>query len=137
RIPLLGVCLGHQALGEVLGGRVVRGQPVHGRPEAMQHAGTGLWAGIPQGAEFGRYHSLVVEGLDDALITARSGSVHGKGGVVQALEVPGQPAWAVQFHPESVLSPYGRVLLGNWLRLAQRAAKGPEQPAEGPKNAVS
>lgn len=123
RIPLLGVCLGHQALGEVLGGRVVRGQPVHGRPEAMQHTGAGLWAGIPQRAEFGRYHSLVVEGLDDALVTARSGSVHGQGGVVQALEVPETPAWAVQFHPESVLSPWGRVLLGNWLALCAAASQ--------------
>ncbi len=119
RVPLLGVCLGHQALGEVLGGRVVRGQPVHGRPEAMTHTSSGLWAGIPQGAEFGRYHSLVVEGLDGALVTARSAN-----GVVQALDVPGQPAWSVQFHPESVLSPYGRVLLGNWLRLAQAAGQG-------------
>ncbi|GHG08213.1 aminodeoxychorismate components I/II [Deinococcus piscis] len=123
RVPLLGVCLGHQALGEVLGGRVVRGQPVHGRPEAMTHTGTGLWAGIPQGAEFGRYHSLVVEGLDEVLITARSGSVNGQGGVVQALDVPGAPAWAVQFHPESVLSPYGRVLLGNWLALSAAASQ--------------
>lgn len=125
RIPLLGVCLGHQALGEVLGGRVVRGQPVHGRPEAMRHTGAGLWAGIPQGAEFGRYHSLVVEGLDEALVTARSAN-----GVVQALEVTGQPAWAVQFHPESVLSPYGRVLLGNWLGMAHSATESRALKAE-------
>ncbi|RTR27506.1 chorismate-binding protein [Deinococcus radiophilus] len=121
-VPLLGVCLGHQALGEVLGGAVVRGQPVHGRPEAMQHSGAGLWAGIPQGAEFGRYHSLVVEGLDERLVSARSAA-----GVVQALDVQavtGRPAWAVQFHPESVLSPWGRVLLGNWLRLAQAGGQG-------------
>lgn len=114
-IPLLGVCLGHQALGQVLGGQVVRGQPVHGRPEAMHHNGLGLWEGIAQGAKFGRYHSLVVEGLPEHLVTARS-----ENGVVQALEVPDKPAWAVQFHPESVLSPSGRTLLGNWLRLSDR-----------------
>ena len=117
-VPLLGVCLGHQALGEVLGGQVVRGEPVHGRPEAMTHSGRGLWASIPQGAAFGRYHSLVVTGLDERYVTARSA-----GGLIQALEVPDKPAWAVQFHPESVLSPYGRVLLGNWLELARQAAR--------------
>ncbi|PTA67441.1 chorismate-binding protein [Deinococcus arcticus] len=115
QVPLLGVCLGHQALGQVLGGQVVRAQPVHGRPEYVRHAGTGLFAGVPQAAPFGRYHSLVVRGLPGALITATSAD-----GEAMALEVPGQPAWGVQFHPESVLSPAGRVLLGNWLRLAAR-----------------
>lgn len=112
-IPLLGVCLGHQALGEVLGGRVERAAPVHGRPEAVRHAGEGLFAGIADGTPFGRYHSLVVRGLPEELVTARSGD-----GEVMALQVPGRPAWGVQFHPESVLSPAGRVLLGNWLRLS-------------------
>ena len=111
--PLLGVCLGHQALGEVLGGRVERAAPVHGRPEAVRHAGEGLFAGIADGTPFGRYHSLVVRGLPEELVTARSGD-----GEVMALQVPGRPAWGVQFHPESVLSPAGRVLLGNWLRLS-------------------
>ena len=69
----------------------------------IQHSGAGLWAGIPQGAEFGRYHSLVVEGLDERLVSARSAA-----GVVQALDVQavtGRPAWAVQFHPESAGGP--------------------------------
>lgn len=114
-VPLLGVCLGHQALGEVLGGRVERAEPVHGRPEGVRHGGEGLFAGIADGAPFGRYHSLVVRGLPDELVTARSA-----GGEVMALRVPGQPAWGVQFHPESVLSPAGRVLLGNWLRLSRQ-----------------
>nr|WP_274704938.1 chorismate-binding protein [Deinococcus geothermalis] len=112
-MPLLGVCLGHQALGEVLGGRVERAAPVHGRPEAVRHAGEGLFAGIADGTPFGRYHSLVVRGLPEELVTARSGD-----GEVMALQVPGRPAWGVQFHPESVLSPAGRRLLGNWLRLS-------------------
>lgn len=63
RIPLLGVCLGHQALGQVLGGRVERAQPVHGRPEHARHDGTGLFRNVPPDAPFGRYHSLVVRGL--------------------------------------------------------------------------
>ncbi|MGM9321078.1 anthranilate synthase component II, partial [Deinococcus aquaticus] len=112
-VPLLGVCLGHQALGQVLGGRVERAQPVHGRPEFARHAGTGLFAGVPQDAPFGRYHSLVVRGLNPAFVTATSAD-----GEVMALEVPGRPAWGVQFHPESVLSPAGRTLLGNWLTLS-------------------
>lgn len=112
-IPLLGVCLGHQALGQVLGGSIERARPVHGRPEQVKHASKGLFAGIPSGSPFGRYHSLVVRDLEIELITAGS-----KDGEVMALEVPYLPAWGVQFHPESVLSPYGRVLLGNWLRLA-------------------
>ena len=115
RVPLLGVCLGHQALGQVLGGRVERADPVHGRPETVTHGGTDLFAGVTHGAAFGRYHSLVVRGLPEDLVTARSA-----GGEVMALRAPGAPAWGVQFHPESVLSPAGRVLLGNWLRLAAR-----------------
>lgn len=115
-VPLLGVCLGHQALGQVLGGRVERAVPVHGRPEILRHDGTDLFGGVPAGAVFGRYHSLVVQGLSDAVVTATSA-----GGEVMALRVPGRPAWGVQFHPESVLSPAGRVLLGNWLRLSAQA----------------
>ncbi|MBZ9750808.1 chorismate-binding protein [Deinococcus sp. HMF7604] len=112
-VPLLGVCLGHQALGQVLGGQIARAAPVHGRPEYARHSGAGLFAGVPQGAAFGRYHSLVVRDLDPALVTATS-----EDGEVMALAVPGQPAWGVQFHPESVLSPAGRTLLGNWLGLS-------------------
>ncbi|THF68454.1 aminodeoxychorismate components I/II [Deinococcus sp. Arct2-2] len=112
QIPLLGVCLGHQALGQVLGGTVERAAPVHGRPEAVQHAGTGLFAGIPEGAEFGRYHSLVVRGLPPKLVTARSAD----SSEIMALKAADAPAWGVQFHPESILSPFGRVLLGNWLK---------------------
>ncbi len=113
-LPLLGVCLGHQALGQVLGGTVERAAPVHGRPETVQHGGDGMFQDVPPGAAFGRYHSLVVRGLPPEYITAR-----GAGGEVMALVVPGKPAWGVQFHPESVLSPAGRVLLGNWLHLSR------------------
>ncbi|MFB9995269.1 chorismate-binding protein [Deinococcus oregonensis] len=112
QIPLLGVCLGHQALGQVLGGKVERAAPVHGRPEAVQHAGTGLFADVPDGAEFGRYHSLVVRGLAPQLVTARSAD----SSEIMALKAADAPAWGVQFHPESILSPFGRVVLGNWLK---------------------
>lgn len=112
-IPLLGVCLGHQALGEILGGRIERAAPVHGRPEAVRHNSQDLFTGIADGTQFGRYHSLVVRGLPSEMVTAWSA-----GGEVMALKVPGRPAWGVQFHPESVLSPAGRLLLSNWLRLS-------------------
>ena len=121
--PLLGVCLGHQALGQVLGGAVTRAAPVHGRPEAVQHGGVGLFQDVPPGAAFGRYHSLVVRGLPPEHVTAT-----GAGGETMALAAPGRPAWGVQFHPESVLSPAGRVLLGNWLRLSREwNERGPNQ----------
>ncbi len=113
-LPLLGVCLGHQALGQVLGGMVERAAPVHGRPETVEHGGEGLFEGVLPGVAFGRYHSLVVRGLPPEYITAT-----GAGGEIMALAAPGKPAWGVQFHPESVLSPAGRVLLGNWLRLSR------------------
>ena len=115
RIPLLGVCLGHQALGEALGGQVVRAaRAVHGQPEALRHDRRGLFLGIPAGAAFTRYHSLIVEHIPGAIITATSAT-----GEIMALEAVHAPAWGVQFHPESVLSAYGRTLLGNWLALAQ------------------
>ncbi|MGY2893562.1 chorismate-binding protein [Deinococcus sp. UYEF24] len=116
-IPLLGVCLGHQALGEALGGRVVRAaQALHGMPEVVQHNGRGLFAGVPPGAVFTRYHSLILDGLPpEAQVTATS-----QAGEIMALEVCGAAAWGVQFHPESLLSEYGRTLLGNWLDLARQ-----------------
>jgi anthranilate synthase len=116
-IPLLGVCLGHQAIGEILGARLLRAPyPIHGKVEVLQHNGTGLFENIPSGAAFTRYHSLIIRDLPDHVrATAR-----GKGGELMALELPGSPVWGVQFHPESVLSQYGRTLLGNWLRLGRK-----------------
>ncbi|GGJ71479.1 aminodeoxychorismate components I/II [Deinococcus aquiradiocola] len=118
--PLLGVCLGHQALGEAVGGRVARaGAALHGMPERVRHGGTGLFAGVPQGAVFTRYHSLVVRDLPPGMVTATSAD-----GEVMAMQVPGRPAWGVQFHPESLLSGHGRHLLGNWLTLVRPGVPG-------------
>ena len=121
--PLLGVCLGHQALGEALGGQVVRAaQALHGMPEQVRHSGQELFAGVPQGAVFTRYHSLILErqtleGLPSHVqVTATSRS-----GEVMAIRAAHAPAWGVQFHPESLLSAHGRTLLGNWLELAGQA----------------
>jgi anthranilate synthase len=87
---------------------------IHGMPEAVQHSGQGIFAGLPQGATFTRYHSLIVEGLPAPHIV----SATSEAGELMALQAEGAPAWGVQFHPESLLSEYGRVLLGNWLQLA-------------------
>ena len=118
RIPTLGVCLGHQAIGEAYGGRVVRAaRAVHGKTSRIDHDGSDLFAGLPSPLEVGRYHSLVVEhaSLPDhlrvvATSTEDSSEIH-------ALRHVSHPVWGVQFHPESVLTPHGKQLLRNFLGL--------------------
>lgn len=115
RIPILGVCLGHQALGELLGGRLLHAPyPVHGKPEAMVHNQKGLFLNIPQDAPFTRYHSLILRDLPEDLCCATART---HGGELMAFEVPSRPIWGVQFHPESILSTHGRTLLSNWIVL--------------------
>ena len=116
-IPVLGVCLGHQALVAASGGRVSHAlEPMHGEATALQHDGEGLFAGLPAGFPVGRYHSLIAEPA--ALpacwrVTARSG-----GGEIMAIAHRTLPRWGVQFHPESILTPEGPALLANFLTLA-------------------
>jgi anthranilate synthase/aminodeoxychorismate synthase-like glutamine amidotransferase len=118
-IPLLGVCLGHQAIGQAYGGRVVRAARVmHGKTSALAHDGTGLFAGLPHPLTVMRYHSLVVapESLPDALeVTARAVDDERE---IHALRHRTHPVWGVQFHPESVLTEGGRAMLANFLALA-------------------
>lgn len=113
-LPILGVCLGHQAIGEAYGGTVERCHEVlHGKLSTITHDGTGVFAGLPQGFEVTRYHSLTVapEGLPDCLeITARAQS-----GVVMGLRHRTRPVHGVQFHPESIASAHGHALLRNFL----------------------
>jgi len=111
-VPTLGVCLGHQSLAQAFGGRVVRHLPVHGKTTAIEHDGTGLFAGMPSPLVVGRYHSLVVDpdDLPACLRVTASGD-----GVVMAVEHRDLPAYGVQFHPESVLTPEGKTLLRNFL----------------------
>jgi anthranilate synthase component 2 len=113
-LPILGVCLGHQAIGQAFGGKVVRNERiVHGKSSPVLHRGDGIYAGLPSPFDAGRYHSLVVErrSLPRALAVTswtREGEVMGLRH--RALDVEG-----VQFHPESVLTGHGKALLGNWL----------------------
>ncbi len=113
-IPLLGVCLGHQALGHVFGGRVVRAPVLmHGKTSEIAHDGTGLFAGLPNPFTATRYHSLVVEraSVPSALaITAEAD------GLVMGLKHRSRPLAGVQFHPESILTPEGERLLANFVK---------------------
>ena len=117
-IPLMGVCLGHQTLGQAFGGKVVRADDiVHGKMGRMHHDGTGLFAGLPTPFEATRYHSLVVDrdSLPDALrITAAL-----EDGTIMGLQHRELPMHGVQFHPESIRSEHGHALLQNFLNTLQ------------------
>ena len=116
RIPMLGVCLGHQAIGEAYGGRVVRAaRVVHGKTSRITHAGTELFSGLPSPLEVGRYHSLVVEreSLPNSLEIVATATDDPR--EIHALRHTTHPVWGVQFHPESILTPHGKQLLRNFL----------------------
>lgn len=116
--PVLGVCLGHQALGIAAGGVVERVTPVHGKASLVHHQGAGILAGVPNPFEAGRYHSLVVtrDRLPDVLeLTAWSDD-----GLVMAAQHRELPRFGVQFHPESILTPDGPTIVRNFLQLARR-----------------
>lgn len=115
-VPILGVCLGHQAIGQAFGGQVVRARrPLHGQATAIDHEGGGLFAGLPRPLTVGRYHSLVValSGAEPLVVTARSAE-----GEIMALRHRDHPTFGVQFHPESVLTEGGHALLRNFLEVA-------------------
>lgn len=121
RRPLLGVCLGHQAVARHFGARIVRAEAVmHGKTCAVRHDGTGLFEGLPSPLTAARYHSLTVapQSVPDCLaVNARADD-----GTLQGLRHRELPIHSVQFHPESVASQDGHRLLGNFIRIAQRSA---------------
>lgn len=114
-VPILGVCLGHQAIGEVFGGKVVRAPKiVHGKTSRIRHDGVGIYRDLPQPFDVGRYHSLILERetLPDCLaVTAET-----EDGIIMGVRHKEYDVEGVQFHPESILTPEGRTLLGNFLR---------------------
>jgi para-aminobenzoate synthetase component II len=118
--PILGVCLGHQAIGAAFGGVVARGEPVHGRPTPVRHDGDGLFAGLPQPLQACRYHSLyVLAPLPPELVA----TAHTPAGEVMALRHRAHPTFGVQFHPESFRTPDGPRLLANFLRVVPGARR--------------
>ncbi len=123
RVPLLGVCLGHQAIGQAFGGAVVRApRPMHGKTSHIFHDGSDLLAGLPSPFAATRYHSLIVEraGLPDCLVA----TAWSEAGLVMALRHRLMPVFGVQFHPESIASEHGHALLANFLRIARGDNRG-------------
>ncbi|MFA5968983.1 MAG: aminodeoxychorismate/anthranilate synthase component II [Sphingomonas sp.] len=119
--PLLGVCLGHQSIGQHFGGKVVRGGLMHGKTSPVIHDGTGLFDGLPSPFTATRYHSLIVEEIPASLIvnaTADDGSVMG-------FRHETLPIHSVQFHPESIATEHGHAMLANFLKIAGLPAKMP------------
>jgi anthranilate synthase/aminodeoxychorismate synthase-like glutamine amidotransferase len=116
RVPLLGVCLGHQAIGQAFGGQVVRASKVvHGKASEITHDGKSIFRGLPSSFKVGRYHSLIVE--RESLPACLEISAETNDGVIMGLRHREKQVEGVQFHPESILTPEGKRLLGNFLRL--------------------
>ena len=120
QVPILGVCLGHQSIGQAFGGRVVRAKTImHGKTSRIRHTGKGVFAGLPDNFEATRYHSLVVEreSLPDCLeVTAWTETADGSFDEIMGLRHKTLPVEGVQFHPESILTQHGHDLLRNFLR---------------------
>jgi len=120
QLPILGVCLGHQAIGEAFGGRIVRApRPIHGKASRVKHDGRGIFNGLPPEIEVARYHSLVIEpnSCPDVLeVTATTAD-----GIIMGVRHRTLPIEGVQFHPESVLTSNGMHILSNFLRLCRPA----------------
>jgi anthranilate synthase component 2 len=121
RLPILGVCLGHQSIGAAYGGRVIAARKLmHGKTSAIHHDGRGLFAGLPNPFEATRYHSLAVE--RESLPDVLEACAFTDDGEIMGLRHREQPVVGVQFHPESILTRQGKALLANFLRLASGAA---------------
>ena len=121
--PLLGVCLGHQAIGQYFGGKVVRGGLMHGKTSPVTHDNTGVFEGLPSPFTATRYHSLIVEDIPDVLkVNARSDDNHVMGFRHESLPIHG-----VQFHPESIATEHGHAMLANFLKLCGIDARLPER----------
>jgi anthranilate synthase/aminodeoxychorismate synthase-like glutamine amidotransferase len=120
KLPILGVCLGHQAIGEAFGGRIVRApQPIHGKASRVKHDGRGIFAGVPEEIEVGRYHSLVIEPASCPQVLEVTATT--ADGIIMGVRHRTLPIEGVQFHPESVLTGSGMQILSNFVRLCAAA----------------
>ena len=119
QLPMLGVCLGHQSIGQAFGGKVIRaGRIMHGKTSPIHHAGQGLFAGLPDGFEATRYHSLVVDKTclpEDLEVTAWTTNDDGSVEEIMGLRHRQFPIQGVQFHPESIMTQHGHAMLKNFL----------------------
>jgi anthranilate synthase component 2 len=126
--PLLGVCLGHQAIGQHFGGRVTRGGLMHGKTSAVDHDGSGVFTGLPSPFTATRYHSLVVEDIPGELAVNATSETPGLDGTsVMGFRHETLPIHGVQFHPESIATQHGHALLANFLAICGIEAKAPEK----------
>jgi anthranilate synthase component 2 len=117
--PLLGVCLGHQTIGQHFGGKVVRGGLMHGKTSPVSHDGSGLFAGLPSPFTATRYHSLIVEDIPaDLIVNATSDDGH-----IMGFRHVSLPIHSVQFHPESIATEHGHAMLANFMRIAGMTPK--------------
>jgi len=124
--PLLGVCLGHQAIGQHFGGTVTRGGLMHGKTSPVDHDGSGVFEGLPSPFTATRYHSLVVEDIPAELVVNATSETPGLDGTsVMAFRHETLPIHGVQFHPESIATEHGHDLLANFLRICGIEAKAP------------
>jgi anthranilate synthase/aminodeoxychorismate synthase-like glutamine amidotransferase len=124
KVPILGVCLGHQAIGQAFGGRVVRAPaPWHGKVDTIEHAGTDIFEGVPQGFRATRYHSLVVERA--TLPAVLEATAFNGERLIMGLRHRALAIFGVQFHPESIASEHGHRILANFLALARRENRAP------------
>ncbi len=123
RRPLLGVCLGHQAIGQHFGGTVVRGGLMHGKTSPVSHDGSGLFTGLPSPFTATRYHSLIVEDIPDDLVVNATSDDGPKGEIVMGFRHATLPIHGVQFHPESIATEHGHAMLANFMRAAGMAVK--------------
>jgi anthranilate synthase/aminodeoxychorismate synthase-like glutamine amidotransferase len=127
RVPVLGVCLGHQAIGQAFGGRIIRApQPMHGKVSAIAHSGTDILDGLPSPFSATRYHSLIVE--RDTLPETLIPTAWTDDGLIMAMHHKALPVHGVQFHPESIASQHGHQILKNFLAIA-RGANTPARAA--------
>ena len=128
KLPLLGVCLGHQSLGQAFGGTVIRAPHVmHGKTSAITHDGTGVFAGLPSPFQATRYHSLIVR--EDDLPTCFAVNARSPDGFIMGMRHRELPLHGVQFHPESIATEHGHALLANFLRIAGMTPKRLEKAA--------